>query len=147
MDPFAVVHDVGALTLLGVWLGSAIWIYTDAQGRFERPDRAPKLLAAAITIPFAAPLLYACLRPPELVAERRARELARRVLEEELAPGERCLACRTPVEPEFLRCPTCADELRRRCPGCEATLRFHWSACPHCEHRLSEIDSGVRLVA
>jgi hypothetical protein len=147
MDPFAIVHDAGVLTLFGLWVGSALWVYTDARGRFERADRAPKLFVAALTLPFATPLVYGCLRPPERVSERRARELSRRLLEEDLVPGERCLACRTPVEPDFLRCPGCASELRRRCPGCAATLRAHWSACPHCERALEETDRGLRLVA
>jgi hypothetical protein len=146
MDPFAIVHGAGELTLVGVWLASALWVYTDSLGRFERRDRAPKLFAAALVVPFAAPLLYAFLRPAERPAERRASELARRLLEEELTAGERCLACRTPVEADFLRCPTCASELRRPCSGCGTRLRLHWSACPHCE-RAVERTPGLQLVA
>jgi len=146
MDPFALAHDGVALALAGMWVGSALWVYTDAVGRFDPPRCAPKLFAAAIALPFVAPLLYACVRPAERPAERRARELSRRVLEEELTAGERCLDCRTPVRTNFLRCPTCASELRRACSGCGTALRLHWSACPHCE-RAVEPTSGLRLVA
>jgi hypothetical protein len=147
MDPFALAHDAGALMLAAVWIASALWVYTDALGRFEREDRPRKLFAAALALPLAAPLLYAFVRPAERPAERRASELARRLLEEELAAGERCLACRTPVEPEFLRCPSCAAELRRPCAGCGARLKLHWSACPHCEGAVESTRERLQLVA
>jgi hypothetical protein len=144
-DPFALLHDAAALTLAALWAGSAMWVYGDARRRLGGGRRAAGLLAGAITLPLAVPFLYACVRPAETVSERRERELARRLLEQERAAGERCLRCRTPVEPEFLRCPRCAEGLRRACPGCRAPLRLHWSACPHCAQPLPASD--LQLVA
>ncbi len=134
MNAFALIHDAAVLTLLGLWFGSATWVYTDARRRCTAGARPTHLLAAALALPFAVPLVYACLRPGESVAERRERELTRRLLEQALDAGERCLRCRTPLEPDFLCCPACGEEVRRRCVECRAPLRLHWSACPHCAH-------------
>ena len=145
MDPFALVHDTGVLTLFGLWVGSAMWLYGDARRRLT-PGRGPAaLFAAALALPFAVPLLYACLRPKESALDRRERELTRRLLEQLRDEGERCLLCRTPIEPDFLRCPGCGDELRRPCPGCRAPLSLHWSACPLCASDVGQ--PPVRLVA
>ena len=146
MELFALAHDTAVLLLVGLWIGSAFWVYTDARMRFTRPDRPAQLLVAALLLPLATPLVYGCVRPAESVAERRERELTRRLLEEALTPGERCLACRTPVEDDFLRCPGCAAELRRPCPECAMPLRLHWSACPHCAVEVAA-DPSLRLVA
>ncbi len=147
MGFFALAHDGAALLLIGMWLGSALWTYTDARERFADAERPARVLAAAVVLPLATPLLYALLRPAETVGERRARELKCRLLEEALSPGERCLVCRTPVEADFLRCPGCAAELRRPCPKCRAPLRLHWSACPHCASELAPGSGRLGLVA
>ena len=147
MDPFALVHDGALLVFAGVWLGSAMWVYNDARVRLSRPERAAHLLAAAVVVPVAPAALYAFVRPAESPAERRARELSRRLLEAEVDPGERCLVCRTPVEARFLRCPSCATELRRPCPDCGEPLALHWRACPHCARELTPGAPSLRLVA
>ena len=147
MSLFAVAHDTVALLLLGLWLASALWVYTDAHTRFERPDRPAQLLVAALLLPFGAAIVYACLRPGESVLDRRERQASRRLLEAALADGERCLVCRLPVEGDFLCCPGCATELRRPCRQCAEPLRLHWSACPHCAHEVEREPSPLRLVA
>jgi hypothetical protein len=147
MGLFALVHDGAALLLIGMWLGPALWTYTDAQQRFADAERPARLLVAAVVLPLATPLLYALLRPTETLVERRARELKCRLLEETLSPAERCLVCRTPVEADFLRCPGCAAELRRPCPECRAPLRLHWSACPYCAAELAPESRRLPLVA
>lgn len=147
MGFFALVHSGAALLLIGTWLGSTLWTYTDARERFADAERPAQLIMAALVLPLATPLLYALLRPAETVGERRARELKCRMLEEELAPGERCLVCRTPIDDDFLRCPGCAAELRRPCPECRTPLRLHWSACPHCASEVAPHDERLRLVA
>jgi hypothetical protein len=146
MGLFALAHDTAVLLLVGLWFGPALWIYTDARARCASPERPAQLLIAALLFPLVTPLVYGCVRPPESIAERRARDLARRLLEEELAPDERCLACRTPLEEDFLRCPGCAAELRRPCRHCAEPLRLHWSACPHCTAAVSP-DAAMQLVA
>jgi hypothetical protein len=147
MNLFALTRDLGLLTFAGLWLGSALWLHLDATARLERPARARLLVVGGLAVPFLVPLLYACLRPAESRAQRRERVLVTRVLAAEAHAGERCLACRTPVAPTFLRCPGCGDELRRPCPACRAPLRLHWAACPHCEHEVAPPVGRLRVAA
>ncbi|HEV8687887.1 MAG TPA: zinc ribbon domain-containing protein [Gaiellaceae bacterium] len=83
-------------------------------------------------VPLTIVLAYAIVRSAEPAAERRACELHRLLLEEELYGGERCMECLTPAEPDWLRCPVCTAKLRERCDGCGGMLKLHWSACPTC---------------
>jgi hypothetical protein len=86
--------------------------------------------AALAAVPIMAAALHALLRPED-ASVKRERDLRRRLIEEELYGGERCLECRTPVEDDWLRCPRCTAELRQAC-ACGETLELHWSACPWC---------------
>ncbi len=129
---FLAVRDFGALTFVALWILTASWLRRDAVSRCG--EQAGRLaLAAGIVLPFVAPALHAFVRPSEKRLDVRERRLRRRMLEAELDPGERCLACRTPLRPDFLRCPGCGIELRDPCRGCGELLRFGWNACPHCE--------------
>ena len=88
-------------------------------------------LAAVLGVPLTLAIVHSLLRGGEPPAERRSRELYLRLLEEEVY-GDRCLGCRAAVEPDWLRCPVCAEALRSRCAACDATVKLHWSACPWC---------------
>jgi double zinc ribbon protein len=95
-------------------------------------------LAAAV--PLTLVLFYAGWRGGEPPGERRARELRRLLLEEELYGGERCLECQAEVEPDWARCPVCTAQLRERCEGCGGLLKLHWSACPACSGALGGLE-------
>ena len=147
MDAVGIARNLALLVLAAIWLGSALWVYTDARTRLSDATRARRLVVAALALPFVTPLLYGFVRPAESVSERRERELALRLLEESLTAEERCLVCRTPLDPSFLRCPSCGEEIARPCPGCAAPLKLHWSACPHCERRIGRLDPPANVVA
>jgi hypothetical protein len=87
-------------------------------------------LAGLASVPIMAAALHALLRTEE-PSVKRERQLRRRLLEEELYGGERCLECRYPVDPDWLRCPRCEAELHRAC-ACGEPLKLHWNACPWC---------------
>lgn len=98
-------------------------------------------------VPLTAVLIYAirgCREPP---GERRARELRRLLLEEEVYGGERCFECRTPVGPDWLRCPVCAAKLRERCERCGGMLKLHWCACPTCAAEAETPAAPLRVAA
>jgi hypothetical protein len=134
------------LLLLAVWLGPAAWMHRDAGRRLRDPKRPAQLLVAGIALPLAAPLGWAFMRPAETLEERHERELSLRHLETLLEPGERCLVCRTALEPRWVCCPTCATEVRRRCDGCHEPVEFTWTACPYCGRRAADAPV-VRLTA
>jgi hypothetical protein len=97
-------------------------------------------LGLVAAVPLTTVLLYAAWRGGEPAAERRARELRRLLLEEELYGGERCLECLASVEPDWVRCPVCTAPLRERCDGCGGLLKLHWSACPACAGGLERVE-------
>src|SRR5215208_1409157 len=123
-----------AVALVVLWLASAGWAYANARQRCRTGRAALLALAAALVFPLLGAALYALVRPCERDADRRARALWLRTLEELLAEPEQehCLVCRTPLEPEFVRCPSCATPLTHECDDCGRTIRFGWSACPVC---------------
>jgi len=85
---------------------------------------------ATVALPVAA-LAHARRRRPHADLDRRHRRLRRRLYMQVLE-GDRCLDCRTELQPHFRCCPGCGLELRRECPGCEELIDVAWRACPHC---------------
>jgi hypothetical protein len=127
---FALVHVLLPLGFLTFWAASAAWVASDTRRRC--PERMRPWTAVAAAVPLGGAALYALVRPCEPRAAQRERMVWRHYLEAELDPGERCLACRTPLRPEFRCCPGCGDELRHECRSCGGELRIGWAACPHC---------------
>ena len=141
------LRDAFLLGLVVAWLASAYWVFRDVRARTRDPRRA-RLATAIGAVPVGGLVVYLCVRPAETLAERRERRLARRLFEAELDPGDRCLACRTPLRPEFLCCPGCGESLRRPCEGCGQPLAYTWSVCPHCEAPAAvERDEPLRVIA
>jgi len=127
---FAVIHTLGPIALLAFWAASAGWTISDTRRRC--PQRTRSWGAVAVLLPLAGAALYGLVRPCEPERSRYTRDLWLRYLECELEPGERCLACLTPIEPEFRCCPGCGDTLREQCPDCGSLRNIAWAACPHC---------------
>jgi hypothetical protein len=129
---FAAAHAIVPLSLLTMWLASVAWAHDDARRRCGDPRLVRFAVGAAIALPLAGPALYALLRPGRLRADERERRVWRRYLESQLEPGDRCLACLTPLQPEFHCCPGCGDDLKTTCRNCGGSLRIGWTACPRC---------------
>jgi hypothetical protein len=129
------------------WLACLAWVARDVRAR-TTDRRAARLATAMGAVPVAGAIVYLCVRPHETLEERRERRLARRLFETELDTGERCLACRTPLRPDFLCCPGCGGSLRRACDGCGRPIGYAWSVCPHCETPATvEPDAPLRVSA
>lgn len=119
--------------LVALWLACAYWVYKDARRRLD--DRLV-LLAAGLTGLVFGPfglMIYAIVRPAELLADRRERELEMEVLEQRLGESARCTACKTPLRDDYLVCPTCGLRLRTPCSTCGKPLDGVWRLCPYCE--------------
>jgi hypothetical protein len=89
-------------------------------------------------VPIFGAAVWALLRP-EPASLKRERDLAKRLAEEEIYGGDRCLDCRAPVEAEWLRCPHCTAKLHERCE-CGALLELYWNACPWCAAELGKLE-------
>jgi Double zinc ribbon len=115
-----------------IWLGCAFWTNRDARRRLA--DALPIWSATLLgLVPAVGPLVYLLFRPPETLADVRARRAELRALEAQLERREpACPLCRTAVEPAFLVCPVCTTRLKEPCRACQAPLEPLWQACPYC---------------
>lgn len=78
--------------------------------------------------------IYQVVRPPELAADIRERDLEIRAKEIMLQRDlEICPACYKPVEKDFLICPYCMKKLRNSCTECQKPLKLNWGVCPYCK--------------
>lgn len=129
---FRVTVDVALFCAVLVWLGCAFRTHRDAKRRLDDPFLIWAATALGL-VPLAGPLVYLLFRPPETLADVRARRTEVRVLEAHLERrGPACPVCRAAVEPAFLICPVCTTRLKEPCRGCKAPLEPLWQACPYC---------------
>jgi hypothetical protein len=139
------LHDMFHSTAFGVtlnllgffvvvfWLGLAYWVNRDARRRLDDGWLVGTATAVGL-VPIAGPLVYLLFRPPETLADARAREIELRALESRLlpAPQPKCPVCRTAVEASYLVCPICTTTLKAPCAACKAPLEPLWQTCPYC---------------
>ncbi|MEW6719436.1 MAG: ATPase, T2SS/T4P/T4SS family [Thermodesulfobacteriota bacterium] len=59
-----------------------------------------------------------------------------RVVETDSDFASACPNCATPLEAEFIMCPTCGYSVVSSCPGCRKTLSQEWKFCPYCRFDL-----------
>ena len=129
---FVVARDLALFCAVLFWLGCAYWTHRDARRRIDDP-----LLVWTATllglVPLAGPLAFLLFRPPETLADARARRVELRALEASLERQEpQCPVCRAAVAPAFLVCPVCTTHLKEPCRACEAPLEPLWQVCPYC---------------
>lgn len=120
-------------TLFGVVLTIALifWTYRDSERR-----GAMGWFWALVVLIFNVFgwLIYLVVRPPELAADARERDLEIRAKELSLQRDlESCPACYKPVESDFLICPYCMKKLKKQCTECNRALKLNWNVCPYCK--------------
>lgn len=113
------------------WLSLIIWAFRDMRLRSRDPF-AQILAGVMAALPFAGPILYMILRPPETLAERYERALEEEALLQEIEERPNCHNCSRSVEDAWVVCPTCFVELKKQCVGCTSLLDLGWKVCPHC---------------
>jgi type IV pilus assembly protein PilB len=59
-----------------------------------------------------------------------------RVVETESESATACPQCATPLEAEFVMCPSCGYSVSSTCPGCRKSLSQEWKFCPYCRFDL-----------
>src|SRR5205085_7201885 len=120
-----VFADFAIVVALLVWVASVVWVVRDAA---ERGVNTLGALALAVLFPFVGAFLHALLRPRKRLVEVRERRLWEQ-LARATARVERCYACASPIERDFVACPACATILRKRCHACGGALELAWAAC------------------
>lgn len=152
-DPFQIISDILASPVLRIsgqllalfvivlWLACVYWTYTDAR---RRGSISILWGIVAVVFPFLGTIVYLIVRPPELLAESRERELELAYLERELRTRVTlCPNCRNMVENDFLICPVCNWELKKSCSNCEKPINMEWETCPYCS---TDQRSGKKLI-
>jgi double zinc ribbon protein len=138
-----------------LWLGLAFWVHRDARRRLHDPFLRGTATLLGL-VPVAGPLAYLLFRPPETLADVKARRAELQTLERHLLrPEPRCPVCRVDVEPAFLVCPVCTTQLKTPCGTCSSPLEPLWQACPYCatpvvarlELAASDLDSALTTEA
>ena len=127
---FELMVKLFLLFLAVLWLSVVYWTYRDAQNRGALP-----LYWSAVSLffPVLGWLVYLVIRPPELLADVRERELEIRTKEAIVNRRElACPECGKGIEPEFLICPYCMKRLKNPCPHCQRALKPSWPVCPYC---------------
>jgi hypothetical protein len=133
-DGLNLAIDLLIVFLVVLYLSLIYWTYTDARRRILDPI----LVFCAVIVslfPFVGSIVYIILRPPEFIEDVRERELEVHAAEMRLQQIEQslCPHCDTPIERDFLRCPSCLRKLREQCASCKRPLQSTWTICPYCE--------------
>ncbi len=120
--------------LVVVYLALIVWTFLDSRRRIEDSWLVACATAASL-FPFVGAMVYAILRPPEFIEDRKERELEIRASELRVKQlGEQsCPNCEFPVERSYLRCPSCEARLKDPCPSCSKPIDPRWAMCPYCE--------------
>ncbi len=131
------VVTILVLVLVAVWLALIAFTFTDARRRISDPFLVGCATAASF-FPFVGTIVYSILRPPEFLEDVRERETEVHTSEVRLRHLEHnsCHKCGTPVESDFLRCPSCRSRLKQPCGTCERPVGLDWKVCPYCETTL-----------
>jgi hypothetical protein len=142
---FDVTRNLVLFFVAVFWLGLAYWVSRDARRRIDDGWLVGTATLVGL-VPFVGPLVYLLFRPPETLADVRAREIELRALEARLLPKPqpKCPVCRSGVEASFLVCPVCTTTLKQPCVACKAPLEPLWQACPYCA---TPVGSKVEPVA
>ena len=129
---FEVLRNLGGFFVVVFWLGLAYWAFRDARRRID--DQWLVAIGSLVAlVPVFGPLVYLLFRPPETIADVRAREIELRALEARLHRATpTCPVCRSAVESSYLVCPVCTTQLKQPCTTCSAPLEPLWQACPYC---------------
>jgi hypothetical protein len=126
------------LFLVVIWLALVYWTYADARRRIADPMLIGCATAASL-FPFVGTIVYMIVRPPEYLDDVRERELEMQAAEARLhqVGYHLCPHCDSPVEQDFLRCPSCMRRLKEPCRTCGRPLDPEWKICPFCESEVS----------
>ena len=119
--------------LIALWIACAYWVYKDARRRVDDKIVLAVCVLTGIVFGLLGLIVYTIVRPPELLSDRRERELEVQMMEQRIGESSRCSFCKTPVRDDYLVCPTCGHRLRSTCTSCGKPLEPSWRVCPYCE--------------
>ena len=116
-----------------LWIACAYWVFKDARRRVDDKIILAVCVLTGLVFGPLGLIVYAIVRPPALLADRREQELEMQMMEQRLSEESRCSFCKTPVRDDYLVCPTCGRRLRTTCASCKKPIEPSWRVCPYCE--------------
>jgi predicted RNA-binding Zn-ribbon protein involved in translation (DUF1610 family)/F0F1-type ATP synthase membrane subunit c/vacuolar-type H+-ATPase subunit K len=131
------VYISAAMFVLGayfiaLYVGLIVWTFRDIHARTR--DVLGQIMATLLVAAFTLPglVIYLLLRPHETLSQQYERTLAEEALLHDLDERQVCPSCQLQIEPDFVVCPHCHQQLRLRCVGCKRLLHPEWDVCPYC---------------
>ena len=127
----AAVFVIGAY-LMALYVGLIVWTFRDIHARSR--DVLAQIMTVLLVGFFTLPglFIYMLLRPHSTLAEEYERSLTEEAVLQDLEQRRVCPGCQQSVEPDFVVCPSCHEQLRLRCVGCGRLLDPRWDVCPYC---------------
>lgn len=118
--------------LLIMWIAALVWTYRDILSRTR--DTVTQTISLILILVFNLPglLLYLILRPRDTLADQYDRQLEAEALLHELQEQATCPRCRRKIEPDFVACPYCREQLRVSCESCGRAMAPTWVMCAFC---------------
>lgn len=133
-DTLNMAVSLAVFALVVIWLAMIAYTYLDARRRIEDPFLVG-CAAIASLFPYIGTAVYAILRPPELLADAREREIEVQAAELRLRhlTEQSCPGCGYPIDRRYLGCPDCGRHLKDPCETCSRPVDPRWELCPYCE--------------
>jgi len=72
------------------------------------------------------------IRPKQSIEEIYWADMERRYLKYETSELGDCPKCRYELQPGFVKCPQCGEELKVQCECCKVYISKNWKYCPYC---------------
>ncbi len=139
---FNVVLQYSSFLLVIFWLVVVTWVWFDSS---ERTDNVfLRVLAVIVVLVTTIPglIVYLILRPRSTSQEQYWSDLERRYLMYETAELQDCEVCGVMLQPGFVYCPSCRNEIKVKCSKCGVNIDKKWGNCPFC----GEVNPNVSKV-
>lgn len=127
------VGKVFIIFIIVLYILSIIWVIRDAylRGTF------PWLWGIVAIIPIVGLIAYLILRPSMFSVDKQEQELVIALRERQLEQFGNCPNCGTPIQKDFIVCPSCNTQVRNVCTHCHRPLEPDWNVCPYCRTRVN----------
>lgn len=120
------------ISLLVFWVVVVWWVWSDARERSSNVFFAIFSALLVLILNILGLVIYLIIRPKTTADEDYWSELERRYLKYETADLEDCPNCGLQLQPGFVFCPECKEEVKIKCPSCEVLIDKNWKNCAFC---------------
>ncbi|MBI2356585.1 zinc ribbon domain-containing protein [Candidatus Dojkabacteria bacterium] len=129
---FNVIIKYSGFLFIVFWFVVAAWAWFDCAERSEKVY--VRILVTLLVLFGNIPglIIYLILRPKITIQDQYWSDLERRYLMYETAELQDCDKCGTMLQPGFVYCPNCKNEIKVKCSNCGVNIDKKWKNCPFC---------------